>query len=123
MDLDRWTVRAWVCTLILLALCLAPKRWVPPGERVGSRIPHQDKLVHFGLFAAFGLCWARAGRASGLSPARIAGVLAVSAVLAVGTEVAQGLEMIHRDPDPLDALADAAGAVAGVGLAATRGRT
>ena len=36
---------------------------------------------------------------------------------AIGTEWAQGLEVIARDPDPLDALADAVGLLAGVALA------
>jgi hypothetical protein len=123
MPKDRWTFGAWIATVLLLALCLTPKRLVPAGERLSPRVPHQDKAVHVALFLAFGLCWAKARAPGPLSGRRAAGVLAAAAVLAVGTELAQGLEVIDRDPDALDALADAVGAAVGVGLAAAWGRT
>jgi VanZ family protein len=119
MPRDRWTLYAWAATLVLLGLCLLPKRYVPAGERIGPSIPHQDKVVHFVMFGAFGLCWSRAGQPLATRPTRlrVALVLGAAAVLAVATELLQGLDAIHRDPDVFDALADFAGAVAGVAVA------
>jgi VanZ family protein len=111
---DRWTLLAFVATALLLTGCLMPKRMVPTGERLTPRVPHQDKLVHFGMFATFGYLWARSGAPSRLSRRKAGAVLLAAAFLAVGTEWAQGLEIIHRDPDVLDALADMVGAVGGV---------
>src|SRR5436305_4367057 len=103
MAMDRNTVFAWLATLLMLVLCLFPKSAMHGVESSGVRIPHADKAVHLGMFAAFGFLWIRAGR----SPlaARAARVFAASAALAVGTEIAQGLPFIRRDPDTLDALA------------------
>jgi hypothetical protein len=108
-----WRVwRAWVATAVLLALCLCPKAWVP--ERSGSgetrAFPHADKVIHFTLFAVFAASWSAVGR----SPRARGTILAAGLALAVGTEALQGLPAIDRDPDPLDALADAVGTVAGV---------
>jgi hypothetical protein len=121
MPTDRWTWFAWVATLVLLAACLAPKRYVPPGERFGPRIPQQDKIVHFTVFAAFAFAWVRAGGASRPTFGRVSAVLAAAAVLAVGTELLQGLSVIGRDTDAFDALADLAGAGFGAGLGRRRG--
>jgi hypothetical protein len=119
---DRWTIPAWVSTVVLLGICLMPKAWMPRGEGSPRVIPHLDKVVHFTLFAAFGLCWAKAGTLGRVSAARAVRVLAVAAALAVGTELAQGLDVIDRDPDPLDALADGLGGAFGVGVVAIRPR-
>lgn len=119
---DRWTLLALAATAVILVLCLAPKRWVPPGEQITPAVAHQDKVVHFVMFAAFGFLWAKSGPPGRLRAGKAAVVLVGAVVLAVGTELAQGLEVINRDGDPMDALADVGGAVAAVGWIATRGR-
>jgi hypothetical protein len=120
---------AWAWTALLLVLCLMPKSWFPRKQESSRKIPHLDKVVHFGLFGMFAALWAYPGprrfaSASASRPAtRRTRVIAAALALAVGTELAQGLPAIDRDPDPLDALADVAGAFAGVGLIAVRPRT
>lgn len=120
---DPWTLLAVAATVVMMAGLLAPRSLVPHGERLTPYLPHQDKVVHLALFAVFGYTWTRAGSAGRLSGRRAALVLVLSAVLAIGTELAQGLEMIHRDPDPLDALADLVGAAFGVLATVARGRS
>src|SRR4051794_16855311 len=110
----RRVLLAYASTLVLVTLCLLPKSWFPGDEAAPKTIPHLDKVVHFTMFAGFGLCWACAGPSPSPTRSRAAGVLAAAFALAVGTELAQGLPQIRRDPDTLDALADAVGAVAGV---------
>lgn len=119
---DRWTVLAVAATVVMLVGLLAPRNFVPPGERLSPSVPHQDKIIHLGLFAAFGYFWSRAGNPPRLSGRRGLIVLAASLALAIGTELAQGLNVIHRDPDLFDVLADLAGAVLGVAAVASRGR-
>jgi VanZ family protein len=114
MVMDRNTLFAWLATLVVLVLCLFPKSGMQGVETSRIRIPHADKVVHFGMFAMFGLLWTRAGRAR--APVAIR-VFAAVVALAVGTELAQGLHFISRDPDVLDALADAVGGAFGIGVA------
>ena len=116
MTILRRTLLPWGATLLLLTLCLLPRSWMPRGEASPRKIPHLDKVVHFGMFAGFGLLWACAGRSPVPTRSRVAGVLAVAFALAVSTEITQGLPQIARDPDPFDALADAVGSVVGVGV-------
>ena len=100
---------AW--TLLILALCWWPRQGMPVSES-GSlikRIPHLDKVVHFGLFAPFAALWV--GPSGGKR--RAVSVFLAGVVLAIVTEVGQGSSLVNRDPDPLDALADIAGAGAG----------
>jgi VanZ family protein len=75
-----------------------------PGE---AGVPGLDKLVHASLFAA--LAWATRSRFG-------RGLLLVLAYGAL-SEVLQSVLPIHRDGTVLDALADAAGALAGWWLA------
>ncbi len=126
MTMLRRTLLPWLATLVLLVLCLYPKTWMPRGEEGPRLIPHLDKLIHFSLFAGFGLCWLLAGPSLRPSRKRIVGVLATSFALAAGTELLQGLPQIGRDPDLLDALADVVGGLASVsfvGLARGLGRS
>src|SRR5689334_394579 len=107
------TFGALIWTMAILVACWTPGRWLPvpePGTS-GQEVPHKDKLVHFGMFAGFGLLWWRpgAGRRQAL------GILAGGLVLAVLSEAGQAVPAIHRDPDRLDVLADAVGLVAGLG--------
>jgi VanZ family protein len=101
---------AW--TFCLVALCLIPGRWLPRHERAPSsfHIPHLDKVIHFGLFAVWGLLWMR----TSVTPRIAVKVLMFGLGLAIATEFAQGLPLIDRDPDVLDALADSLGVLAGV---------
>ena len=75
--------------------------------------PGADKVVHAVLFL---LLASTARRALGSRTGVLAGVL----VYAVASELVQALLLPHRSGDPLDALADAAGAAAGWVLARRR---
>jgi VanZ family protein len=126
MRTDRRTLLAWAGTALLLALCLMPKAWINTlmpeawittrSTESPRRFPHLDKVIHFTMFAGFGFLWTRAARSPMRS--RAARVLTAAIALAVGTELAQGLPQIARDPDVFDALADTVGAATGVGVVA-----
>jgi hypothetical protein len=104
-----WAV-AW--TVLLLTMCLAPARVIPDEKTFSLKkyIPWYDLVVHFTLFAGFALNWIRAVGA----PIRWALVPAAGLLLALGTEWAQGLPFIQRDPNLLDGLADGAGLAIGL---------
>jgi hypothetical protein len=101
---------------LLLALCLAPARVIPDEKSFSIKkyIPWFDLLVHFTLFAGFALNWIRAVAAA----LRWALVPAAGLCLALGTEWAQGLPFIQRDPNLLDGLADVGGLALGLAAAA-----
>jgi len=120
MQTDRTTLPAWGATLVILVLCLTPRAWLPHPETTPRGL-HADKVVHFAMFAAFGVLWTRARGDSNL-PRRAAVVFVVALALAVGTELTQASPQIDRDADPYDALADALGAAAGVAVALGGGR-
>lgn len=82
-----------------------------------------DKLVHFGLFLVAAFPWRRSLALLGLKSPGVA-VVVTAAVYGGLLEIAQGLWTL-RDPEVLDMLAGALGALAAVGilrLAAARGR-
>lgn len=108
---DR-TLPAWLWTAFLLVLCLLPRHLTPErsSAAMAATVPHLDKVVHFSLFAVFGLLWTRVFAPS----SRQRDVLVIGVLLAIGTELAQGLVVVDRDPNVLDALADLAGLVAGI---------
>lgn len=93
----------WVA--VVLVLCLIPGQEVPD-----SRLFEMDKLGHFGMFFVGGLLalWAW--------PERVGAVVAAGLAMAVLTEGLQGLLPIGRSADVLDAVADVAGLLAGLGL-------
>jgi VanZ family protein len=107
------TAAAWAWTVLILVACWLPGRWLHVDESPRHGMPHLDKVVHGMLFAGFGFLWLRALRARG----RTARVLAIGLALAVLTELGQATAFIARDADPLDALADAAGLLLGLGAA------
>ncbi len=111
------TLVALAWTTVVLLLCLLPAGWVPEHRSTTAmfHIPHLDKVVHFGLFGVLGGLWMRTSRVRDLS----LGVLVLGLVLAVLTELIQGLPVISRDSDLLDAIADVAGVIAGVALVST----
>jgi VanZ family protein len=112
---DRKTLLAWLGTLLVVGLCLFPKRSMPVSEGSAIVIPHLDKLIHFGMFGFLGLLWTLALR--GPMPLRVTRVFLVTVTLAVGTEIAQGHPLIQRDPDRYDAIADTLGGAAGIAVA------
>jgi hypothetical protein len=63
------------------------------------------------MFACLSILWMRVRSTRGWSGVVCVAVLA----LAILTELGQGLPMIGRDPDVLDAIADSVGAIGGVG--------
>ncbi|MDR3637041.1 MAG: VanZ family protein [Isosphaeraceae bacterium] len=110
--MPRRALPAWFWTAILLVLCLLPRHLTPERRSmtIPGGLPHLDKVVHVAMFAAFGLLWTRA-----VAPSRRARMIfVVGVMLAVGTELAQGLVVVDRDPDLLDALADVAGLLMGM---------
>jgi hypothetical protein len=109
------TLLASVWTILILALCLVPSDWLPISE---AKLPSsqwllpRDKMVHYGMFASLSILWMRVRttwRGTGL-------VCVGGLTLAILTELGQGMPMVGRDPDPLDAFADAVGTIAGVGV-------
>lgn len=120
MSRDRRKYFAWFGTVLIVALCLWPKNLMPTSETSSKNPPHADKVVHLAMFAVFGLLWMRV-QPSSRSTAMFVFLAGVG--LAIGTEVAQGLPLIARDPDPLDALADVAGTVVGIALVMGAGDT
>ncbi len=140
-------------TMMILAACWIPARGLPVTESQGSRfhIPHLDKLVHFTLFAGFGLLWTHVSWGQngsrfhipyldklirftlfagfGLLWTRVSwcrnrwfSVILAGLALAVISELGQGLEIVGRDPNLLDTLADFAGVCASVALVMLRRR-
>ena len=105
-----WAAVAW--TVAILVACWMPEGRLPVPEEgpAGWRIPHKDKAIHLGLFAVFGVLWMRAAT----GPRRAAWIVIGGLVLAVVSELGQGVPAVSRDPDVFDALADAAGLVLGV---------
>ena len=120
MSRDRRKHFAWFGTVLIVALCLWPKNLLPTSETSSKNPPHADKVVHLAMFAVFGLLWMRV-HPSSRSTAMFVFLAGVG--LAIGTEVAQGLPLIARDPDPLDALADVVGTVVGIALVMGAGDT
>ena len=90
-----------VAVLVSLAVLFAPSSDVP------SAPPGVDKVVHLSLFLVLALTarWAGVGRQ----------VTAVSLfVYAVASELLQGTDLIDRDAELLDGVADAVGVLAGL---------
>lgn len=82
-----------------------------PSSGLSTDLTTNDKWLHAGIFMAFGFLWRLTGRSS---------LWVIIAGIAYGylIEVYQLLmPIINRSYDLLDALADAVGTLAGVGLA------
>lgn len=94
-------------TLFILAACTVPGSDLPKVNIVSF-----DKAAHFGVFALFGWLWMVA--LGGALARKIGRVLAGGLAYAVLTEIYQGILPFDRNPDPMDALANALGLLAAV---------
>lgn len=99
----RWLAIIW--TIIMLVGCLTPHDHVP-----SLLMSWSDKLLHVAIFALFSVLWLWAGVS--LVTVVVAGVF-----LGALIEVLQYLLPINRSADWEDLVADAVGAIVGVGLA------
>jgi VanZ family protein len=90
-----------VTVLVSLAVLFAPSSDVP------SAPPGVDKVVHLSLFLALALTarWAGAGRQ---------GTAVLLVVYAAVSEVLQGTDLIGRDAELLDFVADSTGVLLGL---------
>jgi VanZ family protein len=117
----RW-LRAWLPAIVWAALLFVasatPGRKLPPLPGANT-----DKLIHAGIYAVLGaLCWRALRRTTRLSAARTVIVASALATLyGVSDEVHQAFTP-GRTPDVHDALADAAGSLAGTLVCASRVR-
>src|SRR4051794_4409682 len=120
----RWRLLpAWAVTAFVLFVCLAPSPWVryllrgrsEKDAGIVRKVPHFDKLIHGGIFAAFAGTWAWATRPTRSTRAR---VLAATMAMAAGTEAMQMIPVLERDADVADLAADTGGGLVGLGLAA-----
>ena len=101
----------WWCYMVYLLLL------IPGGPP--SAIPHFDKVGHFALFAAWAMLLAAPALWRG-QPLRqlMPPVLGACLLWAAGSELGQALLTTTRSAEVLDAVADMAGALTGVMLAA-----
>ena len=110
-----WIAVGW--TLVIVALCLLPRRNMPVHESNSGiwRIPHLDKVLHASVFAGFGWLWMGLPVCSAaILAARVA---AAGLLLAVGTELGQTIPGVNRDCDVFDGLADMTGVALGIAAA------
>lgn len=101
----RWAVPALVVAVLVNVVVLYSPSG--PGETV---FPGADKIVHVLVFAAVAVTARWVG-----APAWLVGVLLVAH--AVESELVQHYLLPHRDGDVWDAVADSAGALAGLAVA------
>jgi VanZ family protein len=109
MKLSTWLAIGW--TVLIFVLCWTPPRHLPVSESAPSlfKLAHIDKVLHAALFAGFAFLWRRA-TGPGSAP-----VIAVSGMaLAVITELGQATELVGRDGDVADGMADVAGVLIGL---------
>ncbi|KAE8762485.1 VanZ family protein [Georgenia thermotolerans] len=102
--------RAWAlaagAALVVQVLVL----YAPHAPSAATAVPGADKLAHLAVFAAVTFTALRAG----LFPALVVGFGVAHAVV---SEVVQHTLLPGRSGDPLDAVADVLGVLAGVALA------
>ena len=100
-----WAVAAGAALAVQLLVLYAPH-----APAAAAAVPGADKVVHLAVFAAVTFTALRAG----LSAALVVGFGVVHAVV---SEVVQHTLLPGRSGDPLDAVADVLGVLAGVALA------
>jgi hypothetical protein len=121
--MTRRTLAASAWTLLVLVLCLLPRKTIDRAPRFTGHwlwdlylsVPHKDKIIHALLFGIFAWLWARA---LGGGRRAWAAIIMGGLVLVAVTELGQSLPWIDRSMDILDALADVVGLGLGLGLAA-----
>lgn len=86
-----------------------------PGQQVPHQLDPVDKFLHITAYAGLSFLALFAFRPFGASKVFMVGLVALLAVHGIIDEVTQGL-IPGRYPSALDAMADATGAVVGVGL-------
>jgi VanZ family protein len=116
----RW-LWAWLPALAWAALLFVAS--ATPGSKLPPLPGGSDKLVHAGIYAVLGArCWRGVRRTSRLPLGRAAVVAAaLSTLYGVSDELHQAYTPL-RTPDVHDALADAAGSLAGALVCAWRVR-
>lgn len=105
----RPPVRSIASAALILALTLMP---LPEGDGPGL-FPGADKLVHFALFALYGLAAQADAAARGRLRVGATAAAAVGLFMAAGTELAQAF-IPGRGADLADFAADAAGLAFGL---------
>lgn len=96
-------------TLAIIAACTIPGRSLP-----SSDLFELDKVIHFGLFFAFGMLWLWA------YPRHAWAVWGLGLLYAGGTEIYQGWLPFDRFPDVYDFIANALGLSTAVGIGVVR---
>ncbi len=81
-----------------------------PGPKIEPVITLNDKFMHIVIFMPFAVLWIFAGR-------RPLWVIIAGLLYGILIEVIQGVLPINRSADVVDAVADFAGTLIGVGLA------
>jgi len=107
----------WMASLGLLGGTIAYS--LGPAPAALNAFPLADKVLHAGTYGAMTLSWLltvvwRPGRGGGAIPEDAPAVLVSAIILGATIEVAQ--HFVDRTADPLDALSDAVGAVAGLAV-------
>jgi uncharacterized membrane protein HdeD (DUF308 family) len=97
-----WTIGPFVAVVVASLVVL-----FNPGSATPAVWPGVDKVIHMAMFAALALTGRRAGLPT---PGLAVGLV----VYAGASEVLQALLPLDRDGDPLDALVDVVGVVAGL---------
>lgn len=108
MSLPLRIVIAVLWTVALLAGLAIPSSGLPD-----IQIKNLDKIAHLLLFFVFGILWMGALRLE--LRTRMAVVIGIGILVAIGTELMQGMLPFERQPDHLDVVADVIGLVIGVG--------
>ncbi len=107
----------WLVSFGILGAAIAFSLGSAPAEL--NAFPLADKVFHAGTYGALTLSWLltvvwRPGRGGGPIPEDAPAVLVSAIVLGAAIEVAQ--HFVDRTADPLDALSDAVGALAGLAV-------
>lgn len=109
--LPKWTLTI-LCLVAILWLTLASK---PLGDNDIQLFPHADKVAHAIMFGGFTFCilldWMRKRNWTRCT-VKVAAMAAMAAIIVgVITEILQQSMHVGRSGDPLDLLADSAGAL------------
>lgn len=113
---NRWKSIVW--TILIFIATTLPSNVLPNTSLL--KIPHFDKIVHFGLFFVLAVFLLsennRLRKLGGLTPKAIAIAISVSAILGVLIELLQYFYLPTRSGSYWDFLANILGAIVAVGL-------